>query len=85
MWLSGRGDGLVLSYTDHKVVVHCQQGMERSVLAVAWWLHNHKNMLRDEICGLIRQKRPVALDGRERIGESHRQNRLPRTDEQEPG
>ena len=61
----------VLHYTDHKVVVHCQQGMERSVLAVAWWLHNYKNMSLDEAFGLIRQKRAVALDRREWIGEPH--------------
>ena len=61
----------VLHYTDHKVVVHCQQGMERSVLAVAWWLHSYKNMSLDEAFGLIRQKRAVALDRQEWIGEPH--------------
>ena len=61
----------VLHYTDHKVVVHCQQGMERSVLAVACWLRKHKDMSLDEAFGLIRQKRAVALDRREWIGEPH--------------
>ena len=54
---------------NRKVVVHCHMGMERSVLAVAWWLHSHKNMYLDEAYGLIRQKRPIALDRREWIGE----------------
>ena len=46
-------------------------GMERSVLAVAWWLHSYKNMSLDEAYELIRQKRPVALDRREWIGEPY--------------
>jgi hypothetical protein len=60
-----------LRHNGRKVVVHCHMGMERSVLAVAWWLHNHKNMSLDEAYGLIRQKRPIALDRREWIGEPH--------------
>ena len=60
----------VLHYTDHKVVVHCQQGMERSVLAVACWLRKHKEMSLDEAYRLIRRARPIALDCREWIGES---------------
>ena len=60
----------VLHYTDHKVVVHCQQGMERSVLAVACWLRKHQDMSLDEAYVLIRRARPVALDRREWIGES---------------
>ncbi|MCH2466069.1 MAG: dual specificity protein phosphatase family protein, partial [Gemmatimonadetes bacterium] len=58
-----------LGHTGRKVVVHCHMGMERSVLAVAWWLHSYKNMSLDEAYELIRQKRPVALDRREWIGE----------------
>jgi hypothetical protein len=60
-----------LRHTGRKVVVHCHMGMERSVLAVAWWLHNHNNMSLDEAYGLISQKRPIALDRREWIGEPH--------------
>ena len=58
-----------LGHTGRKVVVHCHMGMERSVLAVAWWLHSYKNMSLDEAYGLISQKRPIALDRREWIGE----------------
>ena len=58
-----------LRHNGRKVVVHCHMGMERSVLAVAWWLHSHKNMSLDEGYGLIRKKRPIALDRREWIGE----------------
>ena len=60
-----------LTHNGSKVVVHCHMGMERSVLAVAWWLHSYKNMSLDEAYGLIRQKRPIALDRREWIGEPH--------------
>jgi hypothetical protein len=60
-----------LRHNGRKVVVHCHMGMERSVLAVAWWLHSYKNMSLDEAYELIRQKRPVALDSREWIGEPH--------------
>ena len=58
-----------LNHNGRKVVVHCHMGMERSVLAVAWWLHSYKNMSLDEAYEVIRQKRPVALDRREWIGE----------------
>ena len=60
-----------LTHNGRKVVVHCHMGMERSVLAVAWWLHSYKNMSLDEAYGLISQKRPIALDRREWIGERH--------------
>ena len=60
-----------LRHNGRKVVVHCHMGMERSVLAVAWWLHSYKNMSLDEAYELIRQKRPVALDRREWIGEPY--------------
>ena len=60
-----------LRHNGRKVVVHCHMGMERSVLAVAWWLHSYKNMSLDEAYGLISQKRPIALDRREWIGEPH--------------
>ena len=60
----------VLHYTDQKVVIHCQQGMERSVLAVACWLRKYKGMSLDEAYLLIRRARPIALDCREWIGES---------------
>ena len=65
----------VLHYTDQKVVIHCQQGMERSVLAVACWLRKYKGMSLDEAYLLIRRARPVALDRREWIGESPPDNR----------
>ena len=58
-----------LRHNGRKVVVHCHMGMERSVLDVAWWLHSYKNKSLDEAYGLIRQKRPIALDRREWIGE----------------
>ena len=60
-----------LRHNGRKVVVHCHMGMERSVLAVAWWLQSYKNMSLDEAYGLIKEKRPIALDRREWIGEPH--------------
>ena len=52
-----------LRHNGCKVVVHCHMGMERSVLAVAWSLHNYKNMSLAEAYGIIQQKQPVALSG----------------------
>ena len=60
-----------LGHNGRKVVVHCHMGMERSVLAVAWWLHSYKNMSLDEAYELIRQTRPISLDRGEWIGEPH--------------
>jgi len=49
---------------NRKVVVHCYLGLERSVLAVAWYLHTKKEMTLDEAYELIRVVRPVILDRR---------------------
>lgn len=61
----------MLTCSDRKVVVHCHMGMERSVLAVAWWLHFHKGMTLDEAYETISKVRPIAIDRRDWIGESH--------------
>ena len=60
-----------LRHNGRKVVVHCHMGMERSVLAVAWWLHFHKGMTLDKAYETICKARPIAIDRRNWIGESH--------------
>ena len=47
-----------------KVTVHCSMGMERSVLAVAWFLHTERDMSLDEAYDLIKEGRPIAEDRR---------------------
>ena len=50
-----------------KVVVHCAMGMERSVLAVVWYLHRENGLSIDDSYDVVRQARPVAVDRREWI------------------
>lgn len=48
-----------LNLTQHrKVLVHCGGGMERSPLAIAWYLHTYKQMSLDDAYALIKTKRP---------------------------
>jgi len=46
------------------VAVHCSMGMERSVLAVAYYLHTKMDKTLDEAYALIMESRPIALDRR---------------------
>ena len=46
------------------VAVHCSMGMERSVLAVAYYLHTKMDKTLDEAYALIMERRPIALDRR---------------------
>lgn len=46
------------------VVVCCNMGIERSPLAVAWWLRKHKGYDWDGAYRLIRQVRPEVQDRR---------------------
>lgn len=50
------------------VVVHCGAGIERSPLAVVWFLYKKRGMTLDEAYTLVRSKRPIVQD---------RQNWLP--------
>ena len=53
-----------LLQTGRRVAVHCSMGMERSVLAVAYYLHATRDMGLDEAYALIMESRPIALDRR---------------------
>lgn len=54
--------------TNKEVVVHCAMGMERSVLAVVWYLNKYLRMTIDDAYKLIKDKRPIAVDRRGWIG-----------------
>jgi len=51
-----------------KVIVHCAMGMERSVLAVAWYLQKYENHTLDSAYKKIHDVRPVACDRSSWIG-----------------
>ena len=46
------------------VVVHCAMGMERSVLAVVWYLHVEAGMTLDDAYDTVSEARPIAVDRR---------------------
>ena len=52
----------VLTTTDQKIVVHCAMGMERSVLAVVWFMANKWGMTLENALAKVQEKRPIALD-----------------------
>ena len=52
----------VVSKADKSVVVHCAMGIERSVLAVAWYLHRYQQMSLDEAYDIVGDVRPIAAD-----------------------
>ena len=52
----------VLTTTDQKIVVHCAMGMERSVLAVVWFMANTWGMTLETALAKIQEKRPIALN-----------------------
>ena len=54
----------VLTTSDRKVVIHCAMGMERSVLAVVWYLHRTGGLSLDEAYDAVRRARPIAQDRR---------------------
>jgi protein-tyrosine phosphatase len=49
---------------DKKVLVHCGAGIERSPLAVVWYLHTRKHMPIDTAYKLVRTRRIIAQDRR---------------------
>jgi hypothetical protein len=51
-----------------RVVVHCAMGIERSVLAVVWYLHRYESMTLDEAYDTVGYARPIAADRRHWVG-----------------
>lgn len=47
---------------NHRVLVHCHQGIERSPLAVAYYLMIIKSLTMEQAYELIKQKRPIVED-----------------------
>ena len=54
--------------SEYKVIVHCAMGMERSVLAVAWYLQKYENYTLDSAYERIHEIRPIACDRSSWIG-----------------
>ena len=54
----------VIEEQGREVVVHCAMGMERSVLAVVWYLHAEAGMTLDEAYHMVYEARPIAVDRR---------------------
>ena len=52
----------VFSTTNQKIVVHCAMGMERSVLAVVYFMASKWGMQLKQALTHIQSKRPIALD-----------------------
>lgn len=66
-WALDAVAGLIQAYLDagRKVFVHCGAGIERSPLAVAWYLIKSKHAKDfDEAYKIIREKRPEVMDRR---------------------
>ena len=51
----------ILSNSDKRVVVHSSVGIERSPLAVAWFLKKYSDMTADEAYSAIKAARPIAV------------------------
>lgn len=47
-----------------RVLVHCGQGVERSPLAVAWYLRSYRDYTLDDAYALLKRKRPEVEDHR---------------------
>ncbi len=48
-----------------KVLISCGQGMERSPLAVVWYLFRRRGMSVDEAYRLVKEKRPQVIEHQE--------------------
>lgn len=47
-----------------RVIVHCAMGMERSALAIVWYLHRYTKVSLDDAYQQVFKARPVAIDRR---------------------
>lgn len=52
----------VFNTTNQKIVVHCAMGMERSVLAVVWFMASKWRMQLHQALKHVQTKRPIALN-----------------------
>lgn len=48
--------------SDHKILVHCAAGMERSPLAVAYFLQHNFGITLEEAYKIVKKNRPQTLD-----------------------
>lgn len=48
--------------SDHHVLVHCAAGIERSPLAVAWFLSRHYGMTIEKAYEIVKKNRPQTQD-----------------------
>ena len=51
-----------LSGSENKVVVHCYMGMERSVIAVVWYLHKFHGLSLNDAYDKVGASRPIAVN-----------------------
>ena len=52
----------VFTTTNQKIVVHCAMGMERSVLAVVYFMASKWRMQLRQALKQVQSKRPIAVD-----------------------
>lgn len=70
-------DTIETSLVRSKCLVHCAMGVERSPLAVTWYLFRKRGMDFDEAYDLVKQKRPIAQDRRAWLNREARALALP--------
>ena len=49
---------------NNKLMVHCAAGLERSPLAVVWYLHKYHNKTIEEAYNIVKERRPQIIDRR---------------------
>lgn len=49
---------------DTRIVIHCAMGMERSPLAIVWYLHRKQKLSLDDAYEKVVEARPIVLDRR---------------------
>ncbi len=49
---------------NNKLLVHCAAGLERSPLAVVYYLHKYHNKTIEEAYNIVKEKRPQIIDRR---------------------
>ena len=49
---------------NNKLLVHCAAGLERSPLAIVWYLHKYHNKTIEEAYNIVKERRPQVFDRR---------------------